>query len=131
MKTVIAQEVAEQEFDRVCDFFDVDADAPMEDDEQESFSRLKAKIVRAISTGSLSINDNGAPTFVTKSGVELTFKEPTGATLLVKTKDDDPVRKMLAIAMELTGGKTSPSKLSIRDTSVLASIVNLFMSELA
>lgn len=124
--------MAEVEFGRVCEFFDVDTDTEgLAMDEKESMTGLAKKITRAIMCGDLTVGEDGAPTYVTKVGTALTFKAPTGATLLVKTADDDPVRKMLAIAMDLTGGKTSPAKLSIRDTGVISAIVNLFMSELA
>ena len=131
MKDTIAPEMAEQEFKRMCGFFDVDSDEDMSDEEQAAFDRIKGKITSAIKNGSLALGVDGAPTYITKRGAALTFKEPTGATLLVKVSDDDPVRKMLAIAMDLTGGVTSPAKLSMKDTGVLAAIVNLFMSELA
>lgn len=130
-KDTIAPEMAEQEFNRMCGFFEVDPDEAMDDTEQASLDQLKHKITTAIRAGKLSMGDDGAPTYVTKRGTSLTFKEPSGATLLVKVSDEDPVRKMLAIAMELTGGVTSPAKLSMKDTGVLAAIVNLFMSELA
>jgi hypothetical protein len=131
-KTTIVPEMADIEFERLCGFFDVDTNTEgLAMDEKESMTDLSKKITRAIVCGGLTVGDDGAPTYVTKAGTALTFKAPTGATLLVKTADDDPIRKMLAIAMDLTGGKTSPAKLSIRDTGVLSAIVNLFMSELA
>lgn len=130
-KDTIAPEMAEQEFYRMCGFFDVEPDHDLNDEEQESFDGIKKKIVKAICRGSLTVGEDGAPTYTTKKDTALTFKEPTGATLLVKTSDDDPVRKMIAIAMNLTGGKTSAARLSLRDTGVLSAIVNLFMSELA
>lgn len=131
MKEVIAPEMAEQEFKRMCGFFDVDPEETLSGEEQVSFERVQNKITKAISKGTLMIADDGAPTYVTKQNTALTFKQPTGATLLVKTSDDDPMRKMLAYVVELTGGKATPAKLSVKDTGILMAIVTLFMSELA
>jgi hypothetical protein len=130
-ENTIAPEMAEKEFESMCDFFDVDLDEEFDAEGQAGFDRCKKKITKAIGDGRLTIGDNGAPTFVTKAGTALTFSEPTGATLLTKVSDDDPIRKMHAYVQSLTGGKASPAKLTVRDTGVLFAIVTLFMSELA
>lgn len=129
MKDTIAPEMAEQEFNRMCGFFDVDTD-DIDDDGQKDFDRVKAKIVKAITKGKLTIADDGAPTYTSAAGTPLTFSAPTGATLMTKTPDEDPMRKMMAYVRALTGGKASPAKLTIPDTGVLIAIVTLFMSEL-
>ena len=130
----IAIEVAEAEYLRMCEFFDIDTDtSDLNEESLEDFERLKNKVVKAICGNSLTISEDGTPSYTTKKGVTLTFKEPNGATLLVKPPGKgvaDEMRKMFAILAELTGGKVTPAALSIRDTGVLMAIINLFISEL-
>jgi len=129
----IDKESAEAEFSNMCEFFDIDTDtSDLDGDELEMFESLKGKVVKAICRGDLTIGTGGQPTYTTKAGTAMTFKQPTGAILLadVKGKDDGGQRKMFAMVCELTGGVSTPGKWTIRDTGVLTSIVNLFLAEL-
>lgn len=127
----VAAEVAEQDFERICDFFDVELDeSALDAEDKADLAGIKSKIVKNICTGRLTVGDNGQPTYTLKDGTAMTFKQPTGAILLTKVKDNDANRKMFAIIVELTGGVSSPGKWTPRDTGVLMAIVNLFISEL-
>tara|TARA_R100000541_G_scaffold18689_2_gene28558 strand:+ start:8611 stop:9021 length:411 start_codon:yes stop_codon:yes gene_type:complete len=130
------KESAEAEFNSMCEFFDIDTDtSDLDGDELETFERLKGKVVKALRKGTLTLGDGGQPTYTTKAGTAMTFRLPNGAILLTEVKgvgknDGTGMRRMFSIIGELTGGVTSPAKLSLRDTGVLTSIVNLFLAEL-
>ncbi|ANO58041.1 hypothetical protein [Shewanella phage SFCi1] len=134
MEYKLDRESADAEFESMCEFFDIDTDTDeLDEDDLEAFERLKGKVTKALRIGSLVIGSNGQPTYTTKQGTAMTFKQPTGATLLADVKgkkDSVDQRRMFAIVCELTGNVASPGKWSMKDTGVLTSIVNLFLAEL-
>lgn len=130
--SVIDKESAAAEFDNMCAFFDIDTDtSDLDGDSLEMYDSLRNKVIKAICRGDLCIGSDGAPTYTTKAGTAMKFKQPTGAILLADTKGiQDNQRKMFAMVCELTGGVSTPAKWTIRDTGVLTAIVNLFLAEL-
>lgn len=124
-------ELAEQEFERLCDKYSVDTDMTGESqDTVDGFNDIKRKIVKAFMKGSLVIADSGFPAYTTTAGKRLEFKEVTGATLMSmdRIKDGENTKKMFTVISELTGGGVAPASLSMPDVKVLIALVSLFLS---
>ena len=82
MTDKIAKEVAEQDFNRFVEAMALEVDPTnMDEDDHKGFTQQKDRIIRAIMSGSLVVNDNGEPVFTpqrTNDADAITFHEPTG-----------------------------------------------------
>lgn len=131
----VAHEVAESEFNRFLDLMDIEIDLDkMGEDDKKSFTQQKEKVVNAIASGALTINDNGEPTYTpqrAKDAAPITFYEPTGASLMAmdrKQKAED-VAKLYAAMADMT--KTTPatfSKMKMADLKVCMAVATLFLA---
>lgn len=131
--TKIAVDVAEADFDRFIDCMDLDLNTDgMDDDEKKDLSVHKGRVISAICSGSLVINDEGEPVFTPqRSEIDpLTFHEPTGAALMAmdRKKSSEEIGKMyvVAAAMTKTHSKTF-SNMKIADLKVCMAITTLFL----
>lgn len=103
-KVAITREVAEVEFDRFADTWDLDTDvAAMLDEDRDSFNPLKQRLVRKIMQGRLTVNEDGSELTYTLSQAigevaQMTAKIPTGGAILQfdKHKDRHNVAKLNA-----------------------------------
>lgn len=128
-KTKVAAEVAEQEFNRLCDHIDVDTDlSDMDEEDRASFDQHKRTLVRAIQLGRLRVEDSGLPVYTTFGGEDLPFIEPTGGVLLNGGKKDSDTKKMYMMISELTSGKAQCGKLPMKDVKVLLAVAALFLA---
>jgi len=130
MKTnKVAPEMAEQEFDRMCDSLDIDLEVT-NDEDARSLEAQRGKVVKAITSGALTIGDDGLPTLTTREGAALAFKMPTGATLLEadKAPAGQDQRRMYLLIGALTNGKFAPSKCTVKEVGVLMALTGLFMA---
>lgn len=88
MESVVATEVALQEFDRFIENMGLLVDtSSMDDEDKSSFDKHKARIVRAVEVGSLVFNDDGEAVYTpqhsrTKHKDPITFHERSGASLM-------------------------------------------------
>lgn len=129
----VAQEVAEAEFDRFAAMMDLDVDeSRMDADDLKSFRDQKHVLVRAMMRGHLCIDDKGQPVYTPQLGdtTQITFFEPTGATIMAsdKLKRGESTARMLAMMGDMT--KTSPqrfAKMAGRDLKVCQTIAILFL----
>ena len=131
----VAPEVAEEEFERFAEAWDIDTEiSAMDDEDREAFEQHRRKMVRKIISGGLVINDDGNPkyTLVAPLGdtVEVSFNIPNGAAMLTmdKYKAREAVRKMNAFMGHAT--KLPPAsfaKMDGRDIKVCQAIFALFM----
>lgn len=129
----IVKEVAEQEFDRFAEMMDLDFDeSSMDEEDLKSFQQQKRRLVLAIQSGSLVIDEKGQPVFTPQRSDNLdpiTFYEPTGASLTAtdKRKKGEEMAKMFALMASAT--RTAPvtfSKMKMADFKVCQAIINLF-----
>lgn len=133
-KEVASLEVAESEFDRFVDIMDLDVDTKgMDDEDKQSLEQNKRRIVKAIQKGSLTISDVGEPRYVPQrtKGIEpITFREPTGASLMamdLKKKNAD-IGKMYAAMSDMAGTHQNTfSKLVMSDLKVCIAVATLFL----
>ena len=134
MENKVAKEVAEQDFERFADAMDLDVDtSKMDEDDRKGFQVQKDRIVSAICSGALYVNDNGEPVFTpqrTKDAGEITFHEPDGAALMAmdRKKKTEDIGKLYATMGEMT--KTSAKTFSVMkmaDLKVCMAISTLFL----
>lgn len=132
---VVAQEVAEAEFDRFVDLMDIDLDPDVMDDEDKKGVALqKTRMIKAIQRGSLVINDKGEPVFTPqrKAGVgPITFHCPTGAALMEvdKKKEGHDVAKSVTVMASIS--KTNPAvfaNMEWPDFNVCSAVLTIFLA---
>lgn len=129
----ISQEMAEQEFDRFLDAMDIEADpVDMDEDDKKGFDQQKRRVVAAIMSGNVVIDNDGQPIFTPKrsGGDPITFHEPTGASLMAmdRKKKTEDVGKMYATMADMT--KEPPKRfanMKYADLKVCTAITTLFL----
>lgn len=134
MNDKVAKEVAEAEFDRFVKSMDLDVDpSDMSEEDKEAFQQQKDRLVGAIQSGALTINDDGEPVFTpqrTKDADTLTFHEPTGASLMAmdRKKKSEDIGKLYAAMADMTRSHSSTfSKMRMADLKVCMAITTLFL----
>lgn len=128
---VMPQEMADQEFERMCEGYRIETDMSGEDEDSvKGFGELRAKICKAFVRGELVLSDEGRPIYTTGQGTRLAFKAFSGAMLLAmdKAKAGDGTRRMYLFLSEITDGGLTPGKLDKRDVNVLFALGSLFLA---
>lgn len=133
MESVVTREVAENEFSRFVDAMDLDIEPEtMTEEDRASFEVQRRRVIKAIESGLVVINDNGEPEIFTKTvdASSITFYEPTGASLMASDgkKKDDRVKQMYAIMADMT--KQTPktfAQMKRRELKVCEAIAVLFL----
>lgn len=134
MTDKIAKEVADQEFNRFVESMDLDVDpADMDAEDKKGFDQQRDRVIAAIQSGALVINDSGEPVFTpqrTKDADVITFHEPTGASLMAmdRKKKTEDIGKLYAAMGEITKTHASTfSKMKMADLKVCMAITTLFL----
>jgi len=132
--SVVAKEVAEADFERFAAGMDLDVDpSGMDAEDRKGFEQQKSKVVGAIQSGALVINDDDEPVFTpqrTKDAKPITFHEPTGASLMAmdRKKKAEDIGKLYASMADITGTHASTfSKMKMPDLKVCMAITTLFL----
>lgn len=132
---VVANEVAEAEFERFLEVMDLDFDAKgMDDEDRKGFLDSKQKFIRAIRRGSLVVNDRGEPVFTPvkdQSQRPITFHEPDGACMMARDqkKASHDVAKMYATLAAMTHEDAKRfARMPSRDLKVCEAILLLFLA---
>lgn len=127
-------ETAEAEFNRFADIMDLDVDPDtMTDEDKDSLSEHRRRLVKTLQNGALVINDLGEPVFTPRRSDNkepVNFYEPTGESLMSmdRKKKNADISKTFAILGSMT--KTNPKRFSSMkygDLKVCSSILGLFM----
>lgn len=132
---IIEREMAEQEFYRFTHTMDLDVDeSSMNQEDLEGFKQQKEKIIRAIQTGSVIINEAGEPVFTprrTDGAPAIIFHEPDGAALMAmdRRKAQESIAKLYAAMAEITKvpAKTF-ANMKMPDLKICIAIVTLFLA---
>jgi len=109
---VVAKEVAEDDFDRMCEAVDLETD-DFDAEDQAKFDGFKARIVRGVCRGQIVISEVGLPTVTLKYPVgeiqSVAFRFPTGGSLeaIGDTKKTNNVTKGWKVLEDLTGVPSS------------------------
>jgi hypothetical protein len=91
----VATEVAETEFARWAEAFDIDTDtADLDDEELKAFEAFSSKFIKRVESGALTVDEDGVLFFAPRGddGDRLRFDEPTGALLSSRQKNDTDVQ---------------------------------------
>jgi hypothetical protein len=134
MEQRVAREVAEAEFERMCQARRIDIDmTEMDEEDTASFLDLKRKIMRAMQRGDLVVNEHGDPVYTppVPGAKPLTFYKATGATFMAmdEGKDRGGITKVVASLTEMTRSvKGEISKLEAPDFQVCSAIASLFLA---
>lgn len=131
----VSQEVAEEEFGRWAEAWDIDTETgAMADDDREVFKDMAARLRRKIRHGDLAIDEEGNPRFQPKfsgpDAPELTFRIPTGADRLGwdKYKERENVHRIFSSLATMTGQTSAHfSKMDGRDLKVAEAIALLYL----
>ncbi len=136
-EVVVEKSVAEAEFQRFAESWDVDTDLlEMNEDDQQGFAKVKRTILRVIMSGQLTIGDTGDPKYTLRypnmtSLVELDFHVPIGGALLEfdKFKDRENIRKIMSYMGNFTGKPDGVfAKMDGRDLKICQAVALLFLA---
>lgn len=129
----IAREVAEAEFERMCDARRIEHDASeLTDDEKAEWLELRGSLVRMIMRGALVVGENGDPTYTPPGGPALTFHPATGATLMALETHPGgkTIANMMAALTEMTRTDAGTfAKLLAPDAQACSRIGKLFLAD--
>jgi hypothetical protein len=132
MKFKIAKEVAEQEFERLCEANRIDHDtSELSEKDKEDFVTLRRDIVRDLQIGTLIVGDDGRVTYTPPGASSgFTFNSPTGATLIAgRSKTNDIEGMCLALAEMTRTDRGTFSKLHVKDFAACQRLFNLFLAD--
>ncbi len=129
-----AKEVAEAEFDRLCQMNRIDLDvSELSEKDLESWNAQRAAIVKDIRRGTLIISEDGRPTYTPPgSSKGYTFYPPTGASLMAMETygSDKQTSNILAVIAEMTRSDRSDfGKMSSIDVKACVRLGTLFLGE--
>lgn len=134
---VVAAEVAEQEFARFLDTFDLTEKTQaktLDADDRKSFEENKATILRAMRRGTLVLNEKGEPVFTPvkeDNPSAITFREPVGNTLkaMDQGKKGAEAERSFFLLSAMTGQvRARFEKMAQRDLAVCQAIAVLFFA---
>lgn len=132
-KVIVAREVAEQEFARMCEAFRVELDeSGLDDDEKAKLKDTRQKVVRDIMRGTLVVAENGLPTYTCGDGKPVTFHKPTGATLLALETyhGSKQIANTIAGAADMTRlDRGAFGKMELYDAQVCMRLATLFLQD--
>src|SRR5690606_13016685 len=133
MKSKIAKDVAEQEFERMCDAFRIDYSTnELGEKDLEEWTELRGKIVQVLRTGALIVGEDGKPTYTPPIGGDsLTVHPPTGATLMaLETYGQKNISNLVAAMAEMTRRDRSLfGKMAKPDFNVCSKLATLFLGD--
>ena len=108
---IVDLETAELEFENWAEAMDLDVETEfMSDEDKASFETQKRRLIRAITVGSLTFDDDSQAVYTpqnknSKHDQPITFKERTGASMMAadNTKKGKDAAKMMAVMADITG----------------------------
>lgn len=129
----LAPEVAEAEFVRLCELRRLDIDeSAMSPKELESFTKVRARVLRELASGALLVDEKGIATYTppVDDAKPISFRMPKGSTYMAM--DDGKAKgeqhQMVAMISDMTGWtKGDISKLAAPDYQFCGTLVGLFL----
>jgi len=139
MQYKIDEQLAEEEFVKICEDWEIDIDeSNMDSEEKIDFKSVKVKVIKAIRLGRLVYNSDGTIIYTLSKhsidfvGTELTIKVPDGVayTDMDQFKKDKDMHKTFTILSYMIG-KPLPviNKLDGRDLKPLLALASLFLAD--
>jgi hypothetical protein len=131
-KVVVAREVAETEFERMCDAHRIDT-ASMAENDADEWAGVKAALVRVIMSGALIVGSDGLATYTPPGSAKgLTFRRATGATYMALETyaGGKNMRNMCAAMADMTQADVGDfSKLDAPDFQICLRLGKLFLAD--
>lgn len=133
-KPKVALEVAEEEFTRFVEEMDLEFDERgMDDEDRAAFRECKRRLIKAMVSGALVIDEKGRPVYSPRSddGGPITFSEPRGGDIsqMDSKKTNHTIGKTRALMAAMTHQPEQRfAKLANRDLKVCESILILFLA---
>jgi len=129
----VGADVAESEFERLCEAANVEHDASeMHPAEAETFAELRRKVTKAIRRGSLTVGVDGLATYQAASNARgFAFKRLDASVLIAssgKHQPDDMTKTIHIIAGMTERPASEISRLSIADVKVCGVLAALFLA---
>lgn len=125
-------DVAEAEFDRMCDAYGISRDLDaMGDEERKDFESTRKRFVRELQRGRVQLDTEGLAAVHIAGREPIRFYRPTGAVLIEMGKLDDGQIARLNRAMQAMT-KSAPGTfagLLVKDFNLCAGLAGLFLSE--
>lgn len=130
-KNKVAKEVAEREFERLCEANRIDHDATeLTEAEATEWNQLRGEIVRDIQLGTLVVAEDGRPTYTPPgSSKGYTFHSPTGATLIaMETYAGKQLSNFMAAMADMTRTDRGEfGRMALRDVKACMRVARLFL----
>ena len=129
----ISRDVAERDFDRFADEWEIDVDKEhMDDEDRQGFENLRAAFIRHVVNGRLVVSE-GAETVVqtARNGDQITYQIPDGAAFITMDhhKDGKNMTKMHSYIAAMSGKPLKYfSQMDGRDVKVAHMVAGLFMA---
>ena len=126
----VATEVAQQEFERWAEAFEIDISTDAFDPEElKAFEAFKAKFIKRVETGALTVDEDGVIEFTPRGDSEdpLKFDEPTGALLSARQKNDTDIQAARRVLAAWTG--VAPKRfadMKLRDFNFCSELLAFF-----
>jgi hypothetical protein len=135
-KVKVSEEVAEQDFERFAEYWDIDTETEtMSPEDRDSFEGQKSRILRAIKNGRAAIGDDGKLTYKLREPIgeyeSLTFKLPRGDAFISmdKHKERQSMHKIQTLIAGMTGVPSSLlSRLNGIDMKFGMGVASLFLA---
>ena len=132
----VAQDVAEEDFERMCASRRVSTDPEeMDADDYEGLLALKKRIVRAIMAGDLVVMDDGDPVYTppVSGSKPIHFYKATGATFMAmdgtgRDPEGNQGRMVRALTEMTRSAKGEIAKLEVPDYTLCSQLCNLFLA---
>jgi hypothetical protein len=128
----VVTEVAEAEFDRWADLFEIDiSTAGLDKEDLKAFESFRNKFIKRVETGSLTVDDDGVVALTPRGddGDPLTFDEPTGALLSARLKNDSDVQAARRVLAQWSGAAPVRfSDMKLRDFNFCSELLAFFGS---
>ncbi len=130
IETKVSRDVAEAEFERWAATYEVDTDvSDLGKEDKDAFNAFKMRFVKRVTTGAVTIDDEGVVVFTPRSlkGDVMKFAEPTGALLSARQPNDSDAQGLRRILAQWTGAPaTRFAEMSLADFNFCAALLTFF-----
>jgi len=126
----VATDVAQQEFERWAEVFEIDITTnDLDDEELKAFEAFKSKFIKRVESGALTVDEDGVIEFTPRGDSEepLKFDEPTGSLLSARQKNDTDIQAARRVLAAWAG--VSPKRfadMKLRDFNFCSELLAFF-----
>lgn len=126
----VANEVAQQEFFRWAESFEIDITTDgLDAEEVKAFEAFKVKFIKRVESGALTVGEDGSLEFAPRGdkGEPLKLDEPTGAVLSARLKSDTDIQAARRVLASWSGASpTRFAEMKLRDFNFCTELLAFF-----